>query len=159
MADDAPKPSSDDFLRMTAQMVAAYLRKNSVPTAQITEVINSVYGSLKSIDGRANAPTAAELKPAVPIKKSVTPEYIVCLEDGRKLKMLKRHLRTEYGMTPEQYRQKWGLPADYPMVAPNYAKQRSDLAKSMGLGRQRRTEAEPAKAAPASRGRRASAGA
>jgi predicted transcriptional regulator len=135
MADDAPKPSSDDFLHMTAQMVAAYLRKNSVPTAQITEVINSVYGSLKSIDGRANAPTAAELKPAVPIKKSITPEYIVCLEDGRKLKMLKRHLRTEYGMTPEQYRQKWGLPADYPMVAPTYAKQRSAFAKEIGLGK------------------------
>ena len=135
MADDAPKPSSDDFLRMTAQMVAAYLLKNSVPTAQITDVINSIYGSLKSIDGRVNAPNAAELRPAVPVKKSVTPEYIVCLEDGRKLKMLKRHLRTEYGMTPEQYRQKWGLPADYPMVAPNYAKQRSAFAKEIGLGK------------------------
>lgn len=135
MAEDAPKPSSDDFLRMTAQMVAAYLRKNSVPTAQITEVINSVYSSLRAIDGRANAPKATELKPAVPIKKSVTPEYIICLEDGRKLKMLKRHLRTEYNMTPEQYRQKWGLPADYPMVAPNYAKQRSAFAKEIGLGK------------------------
>ena len=135
MAEDAPKSSSDDFLRMTAQMVAAYLRKNSVPAAQITEVINSVYGSLRAIDGRANAPTAADLKPAVPIKKSVTPEYIICLEDGRKLKMLKRHLRTEYNMTPEQYRQKWGLSADYPMVAPNYAKQRSAFAKEIGLGK------------------------
>jgi predicted transcriptional regulator len=135
MAEDAPKPSSDDFLRMTAQMVAAYLRKNSVPAAQITEVINSVYGSLRAIDGRANAPAPTELKPAVPIKKSVTPEYIVCLEDGRKLKMLKRHLRTEYNMTPEQYRQKWGLPTDYPMVAPNYAKQRSAFAKEIGLGK------------------------
>ncbi|MDE2228235.1 MAG: MucR family transcriptional regulator [Alphaproteobacteria bacterium] len=135
MTDDAPKPISDDFLRMTAQMVAAYLRKNSVPTGQITEVINSIYSSLRAIDGRANAPTAAELKPAVPIKKSVTPEYVICLEDGRKLKMLKRHLRTEYNMTPEQYRQKWGLPADYPMVAPNYAKQRSAFAKEIGLGK------------------------
>jgi len=135
MAEDAPKPNSDDFLRMTAQMVAAYLRKNSVPTTQITEVINSVYGSLRAIDGRANAPAAAEIKPAVPIKKSVTPEYIICLDDGRKFKMLKRHLRTEYNMTPEQYRQKWGLAADYPMVAPNYAKQRSAFAKEIGLGK------------------------
>ncbi|MGH6967747.1 MAG: MucR family transcriptional regulator [Stellaceae bacterium] len=135
MAEDAPKPSSDDFLRMTAQMVAAYLRKNSVPTPQITEVINSIYSSLRTIEGRANTPKAAELKPAVPIKKSVTPEYIICLEDGRKFKMLKRHLRTEYSMTPEQYRQKWGLPADYPMVAPNYAKQRSAFAKEIGLGK------------------------
>lgn len=135
MAEDAPKPNSDDFLRMTAQMVAAYLRKNSVPATQITEVINSVYGSLRAIDGRANAPAAAELKPAVPIKKSVTPEYIICLDDGRKFKMLKRHLRTEYNMTPEQYRQKWGLAADYPMVAPNYAKQRSAFAKEIGLGK------------------------
>lgn len=135
MAEDTPKPSSDDLLRMTAQMVAAYLRKNSVPTAQITEVINSVYGSLRVIEGRTNAPKPAELKPPVPIKKSVTPEYIICLEDGRKLKMLKRHLRTEYNMTPEQYRQKWGLPADYPMVAPNYAKQRSAFAKEIGLGK------------------------
>ncbi|HVA35469.1 MAG TPA: MucR family transcriptional regulator [Stellaceae bacterium] len=135
MAEDAPKPNSDDFLRMTAQMVAAYLRKNSVPATQITEVINSVYGSLRAIDGRANAPAAAEIKPAVPIKKSVTPEYIICLDDGRKFKMLKRHLRTEYNMTPEQYRQKWGLAADYPMVAPNYAKQRSAFAKEIGLGK------------------------
>jgi predicted transcriptional regulator len=135
MAEDASKPNNDDFLRMTTQMVAAYLRKNSVPTAQITDVINSVYNSLHAIDGRASATTTAALKPAVPIKKSITPEYIVCLEDGRKLKMLKRHLRTEYNLTPEQYRQKWHLPADYPMVAPNYAKQRSAFAKEIGLGK------------------------
>ena len=135
MAEDASKPNNDDFLRMTTQMVAAYLRKNSVPTAQITDVINSVYNSLHAIDGRASTTTTAALKPAVPIKKSITPEYIVCLEDGRKLKMLKRHLRTEYNLTPEQYRQKWHLPADYPMVAPNYAKQRSAFAKEIGLGK------------------------
>ena len=135
MAEDSSTPSIDDFLRMTAQMVASYLRKNSVPTAQITDVINSVYSSLRSIDGKASGPKTTALKPAVPIKKSVTPEYIICLEDGRKLKMLKRHLRTEYNMTPEQYRQKWGLPADYPMVAPNYAKQRSAFAKEIGLGK------------------------
>src|SRR5665213_2392693 len=104
MADEnAAKPAGEDFLRMTAQMVAAYLRKNSVT--------------------------------AVPIKKSITPDYIVCLEDGRKLKMLKRHLRSTYGLTPEQYRQKWGLAADYPMVAPKYAEQRSVFAKKIGLGR------------------------
>lgn len=135
MAEDTSKPSSDDFLRMTAQMVAAYLRKNAVPTAQITEVINSIYNSLRAIEGRSSATRPTQVKPAVPIKKSVTPEYIVCLEDGRKLKMLKRHLRTEYNMTPEQYRQKWGLAADYPMVAPNYAKQRSAFAKEIGLGK------------------------
>ena len=134
MAEEVSKPNNDDFLRMTTQMVAAYLRKNSVPTAQISDVINSVYNSLHAIDGRASATTAA-LKPAVPIKKSIAPEYIVCLEDGRKLKMLKRHLRTEYNLTPEQYRQKWHLPADYPMVAPNYAKQRSAFAKEIGLGK------------------------
>lgn len=135
MAEDTSKPSSDDFLRMTAQMVAAYLRKNAVPTAQITEVINSIYNSLRAIEGRSSATRPTQVKPAVPVKKSVTPEYIVCLEDGRKLKMLKRHLRTEYNMTPEQYRQKWGLTADYPMVAPNYAKQRSAFAKEIGLGK------------------------
>ncbi len=140
MADDAPsKPASksteDDFLRMTAQLVAAYLRKNSLPAGQITEIINSVHGSLRAIDGKANAPQGEALKPAVSIKKSVTPEYLVCLEDGRKLKMLKRHLRSTYGMTPEAYRQKWGLPADYPMVAPKYAEQRSVFAKQIGLGK------------------------
>lgn len=133
MAEDAPKQNSDYFLRMTVQMVSAYLRKNSVPAGQITDVINSIYNSLRAIDGR-NAPQA-DLRPAVPIKRSMTPEYIVCLEDGRKLKTLKRHLRTEYNMTPAQYRQKWGLPADYPMVAPNYAKQRSAFAKEIGLGK------------------------
>jgi len=136
MADDTSgKAPDDDFLRMTATMVAAYLRKNSVPSAQINDVIASVYGSLKAIDGKANAPKGADLKPAVPIKKSVTAEYIVCLEDGRKLKMLKRHLRSTYNMTPEEYRLKWGLPADYPMVAPKYAQQRSAFAKSIGLGK------------------------
>jgi predicted transcriptional regulator len=141
MVDDAPsktannKSTEDDFLRMTAQLVAAYLRKNSLPAAQITEIINSVHGSLRSIDGKANAPQREALKPAVSVKKSVTPEYLICLEDGRKLKMLKRHLRSTYGLTPEAYRQKWGLPADYPMVAPKYAEQRSVFAKQIGLGK------------------------
>jgi predicted transcriptional regulator len=136
MAEDSPsKSQDDDFLRMTTKMVAAYLRKNSVPSAQINEVIASVYGSLKAIDSRANAPKGADLKPAVAIKKSVTAEYIVCLEDGRKLKMLKRHLRSTYNMSPKDYRQKWGLSADYPMVAPKYAQARSVFAKQIGLGK------------------------
>jgi predicted transcriptional regulator len=139
MADEptgkAAKTAEEDFLRMTAHLVAAYLRKNSVPAAQITEIVNSVHGSLRAIEGKIQAPQGADLKPAVPIKKSITPEYIVCLEDGRKLKMLKRHLRSTYNMTPDEYRKRWGLPADYPMVASKYAAQRSDFAKKIGLGK------------------------
>ena len=101
-------------------------------------LINQVHNALQRISGGPNDPQAEPLKPAVSLKKSVTPDYIVCLEDGKKFKSLKRHLRTQYNMTPEQYRDKWGLPADYPMVAPNYAAARSQLAKQMGLGQQRR---------------------
>ncbi|MFN8719798.1 MAG: MucR family transcriptional regulator [Rhodospirillales bacterium] len=123
------------LLRLTAEIVAAYVSKNPLPAQQIPEVISTVYSSLTGLNS-APKPVAAEPpKPAVPIRKSVTPEYIVCLEDGKKLKMLKRHLRSTYGMTPDEYRAKWGLPADYPMVAPNYAAQRSDFAKKIGLGR------------------------
>jgi predicted transcriptional regulator len=106
-----------------------------VPAAQITEIVNSVHGSLRSIEGKIQAPPSEALKPAVPIKKSITPEYLICLEDGRKLKMLKRHLRSTYNMTPDEYRKKWNLPADYPMVASKYAAQRSDFAKKIGLGK------------------------
>jgi predicted transcriptional regulator len=120
---------------MTTEVVAAYVGKNAVPTGQISEVINLVFSSLSQLNGHS-VPTSAEpLKPAVAVRRSVTPDYIVCLEDGKKLKMLKRHLRTTYGMTPEEYRAKWGLPPDYPMVAPNYAEQRSMFAKKIGLGR------------------------
>jgi predicted transcriptional regulator len=123
------------LLRMTTDIVSAYVSKNALPAAQIPEVINTVYASLTGLSGPPREAQAEPQKPAVPIKKSVTPEYIVCLEDGKKLKMLKRHLRSTYGMTPDDYRTKWGLPPDYPMVAPNYAAQRSEFAKKIGLGR------------------------
>ncbi len=125
----------DDKLRMVVDVVAAYLSNNQVATSQIPEVINSVFNSLDSLENNQTEPPIETQKPATSIRKSVTPEYIVCLEDGKKLKMLKRHLRTNYNMTPEEYRAKWQLPPDYPMVAPNYAKQRSEFAKSIGLGR------------------------
>ena len=105
------------------------------PATQIPEVISTVYGSLCKLDGSAANGRSRPPKAPVPIRRSVTPDYIVCLEDGKKLKMLKRHLRTVYGMTPEEYRAKWGLPSDYPMVAPNYSRQRSAFAKKIGLGR------------------------
>ncbi len=120
---------------MTAEVVAAYVRNNSLPTAQLSDVINTVYSSLKSLDSQAPEIKSEPLKPAVPVRKSITPDYLICLEDGKKLKMLKRHLRSTYNMTPDEYRVKWGLPPDYPMVAPNYAEQRSAFAKKIGLGR------------------------
>lgn len=135
MSEENPqKMSHEDMLRMTAQVVSAYVGNNMLPAAQISEVIKSVYGSLMALEGEAAETVAEPLKPAVPIRKSITPDYVVCLEDGKKLKMLKRHLRTTYDMTPDEYRAKWNLPPDYPMVSPNYAKQRSKLAKEIGLG-------------------------
>jgi predicted transcriptional regulator len=131
----APKMADEELLRMTADVVAAYVSNNTLPTTQLAEVINAVYNSLKSLEGQSAEPQPEPLKPAVPIRKSVTPDYLICLEDGKKLKMLKRHLRSTYSMTPDEYRTKWGLPADYPMVAPNYAEQRSEFAKKIGLGR------------------------
>ena len=128
------KGGDNRLLRMTADVVAAYVGNNSLPSGQLADVIGAVYASLRALDARTGNGDG-ELKPAVPIRKSVTPEYLVCLEDGKKLKMLKRHLRSTYGMTPDAYRQKWGLPPDYPMVAPNYAEQRSAFAKKIGLGR------------------------
>src|SRR6266700_7043890 len=128
------KLSDEELLRMTADVVAAYLSNNALPTQQVGEIISAVYASLRSLDSRAEA-KSEPLKPAVAIRKSITPDYLVCLEDGKKLKMLKRHLRSTYNMTPDEYRVKWGLPPDYPMVAPNYAKQRSEFAKKIGLGR------------------------
>jgi predicted transcriptional regulator len=129
------KASPGDLLRMTAEVAAAYVGNNTLPASQLPDVIKTIYSSISALDGNGNSVGAAGLKPMVPVKKSITPEYIVCLEDGKKLKMLKRHLRTSYNMTPEEYRIKWGLPADYPMVAPNYAAQRSAFAKKIGLGR------------------------
>ena len=129
------KISRDDILRMAVDVVAAYVSKNPLPAGQIPEVINTVYSSLSQIDNHAPEVKTEAPRPAVPVKKSVTPDYIICLEDGKKLKMLKRHLRTTYNMTPDDYRAKWALPPDYPMVAPNYAAQRSEFAKKIGLGR------------------------
>lgn len=127
--------SRDDVLRMAVDVVAAYVSNNQISSGQISEVINSVYSSLIGLDGTPLEAAAELQKPAISVRKSVTPDYIICLEDGKKLKMLKRHLRTTYNLTPEEYRTKWGLPPDYPMVAPNYARQRSQFAKNIGLGR------------------------
>ena len=123
---------------LTAEIVSAYVGNNTVASADIPALIDQVHTALlRVMSGEAQSPPEP-LKPAVPIKKSITPDFIVCLEDGKKFKSLKRHLRTQYNMTPEQYRDKWSLAADYPMVAPNYAAARSQLAKQMGLGQQRR---------------------
>ena len=124
------------ILELTSKIVSAYVSKNNLSVADLPGLIGSVRQALVSLtQPQAAAEAPAELKPAVAIKKSVTPDYIVCLEDGKKLKMLKRHLSSSYGMTPDEYRAKWGLGSDYPMVAPNYAKRRSDLALKLGLGR------------------------
>jgi predicted transcriptional regulator len=125
----------DDLLRLTSEIVAAYLRNNPMPPSDVPAMIRSVHATLGGLAENMRNNGAATQKPAVPVKRSVTPEYIICLEDGKKLKMLKRYLRSNYNMTPEEYRAKWNLPAGYPMVAPNYAKQRSEFAKRIGLGR------------------------
>jgi predicted transcriptional regulator len=125
-----------EMLRMAVDIVSAYVGNNSVSTAQVPEVINAIYGSLSAL-GDANNGPAETLRPAVPVRRSITPDYLICLEDGKQLKMLKRHLRAVYGLSPEEYRAKWGLAPDYPMVAPNYAKQRSNFAKQIGLGRKK----------------------
>ncbi len=124
---------SNALLSLTTEIVAAHVSNNSVALSDLPVLIEQVYKSLSNV---GSEPVIVEERPqpAVPIKKSVTPDYIVCLEDGKKLKMLKRHLKTAYNMSPEEYRERWGLPADYPMVAPNYARQRSSLAKQIGLG-------------------------
>ena len=123
-----------EIIEMTADIVAAYVGANSVSAADLPALIQSVHRALAGVAGGSDVAEAAPREPAVPVKKSITPEYLICLEDGRKFKSLKRHLRTKYNMSPEDYRAKWGLPKDYPMVAPSYAKARSDLAKQMGLG-------------------------
>ncbi|MGP0091559.1 MAG: MucR family transcriptional regulator [Xanthobacteraceae bacterium] len=130
--------ANGNFIELTADIVSAYVSNNSVSAGDIPNLINQVHSALIRVSsGQAEAPVEP-LRPAVPVKRSITPDYIVCLEDGKKFKSLKRHLRTQYDITPEQYRDKWGLPPDYPMVAPNYAAARSQLAKQMGLGQQRR---------------------
>ncbi len=131
-----------DLLEMTTRVVSAYVARSEVGSAQLPELIRMVYSSLRDLGSNVVESQEEPPKPAVPVRKSITPDYIICLEDGKKLKMLKRHLRTMYNMTPEDYRAKWGLPPDYPMVAPNYAKQRSAFAKEIGLGRSTATPAE-----------------
>jgi predicted transcriptional regulator len=124
-----------NLMEQTTEIVVAYLRKNPLNQTDLSRVIGDVHASLAQL---GDAPATPPQEPAVPIKKSIQPDYLVCLEDGKKLKMLKRHLRTTHNMTPEEYRAKWGLSPDYPMVAPNYAEQRSAFAKDIGLGRKRR---------------------
>jgi len=147
-----------ELSELTARVVAAFVSSNSVPFKDLPDIISTVHDALANAD-KPPEPEKEKLVPAVSIRKSITPDYIVCLEDGRKLKMLKRHLRTVYDMTPDQYRAKWGLPADYPMVAPNYTEKRSQFAKTIGLGRKAKAAPEPAPApAPrAKRGRRKAA--
>jgi predicted transcriptional regulator len=127
-----------NFIDLTANIVSAYVSNNPTPASDIPALIGQIHAALLRVStGRAELPIEPA-KPAVPVKKSMTADYLICLEDGKRFKSLKRHLRTQYNMTPEQYRDKWGLPPDYPMVAPNYAVARSQLAKKMGLGQQRR---------------------
>lgn len=130
-------PPAKGYIDLTAEIVSAYVGNNTTPASELPSLIGQVHAALVRVAEGQPTPTTATLKPAVPVKKSLTAEYIVCLEDGKKFKSLKRHLRTQYSMTPEQYRDKWGLPPDYPMVAPAYAVKRSQLAKKMGLGQAR----------------------
>ena len=132
------EPAAKNFIDLTATIVSAYVSNNPTPASELPALIGQIHSALLRVSsGRAELPLEPA-KPAVPVKKSMTADYLICLEDGKRFKSLKRHLRTQYNMTPEQYRDKWGLPADYPMVAPNYAVERSQLAKKMGLGQQRR---------------------
>ncbi|HEX7760877.1 MAG TPA: MucR family transcriptional regulator [Caulobacteraceae bacterium] len=134
------------IIQMTTDIVSAYLGQNRIAVADLPAFIRTVHDSLAGVAGGVAEPVVEKREPAVSVRRSITPDFLICLEDGRKFKSLKRHLRTKYGISPEEYRAKWGLPKDYPMVAPNYAAARSDLAKKMGLGSGGR---QPAKAAPA----------
>ena len=139
MGESAP---AQKYIELAADIVSAYVSNNSLPTSELPALLGSIHAALTATAmGQVEEPKIA-LTPAVSIKKSVTPDYLVCLDDGKKFKSLKRHLRTTYDMTPEQYRAKWDLPRDYPMVAPNYAKARSELAKTMGLGQRRKAAAK-----------------
>ena len=125
----------DELLKLASDIVAAYVSNNPVPLGELPDMIKSVHATLGGLLAQPTPEPSEPLRPAVPIKRSITPEYLICLEDGKQMKMLKRHLRSRYKLTPDEYRAKWGLPADYPMVAPNYAAQRSEFAKKIGLGR------------------------
>lgn len=128
--------ASTELLRLTVDVAVAFLQNNSVPAPQVPDLMAAIHDSLRKLDGGGDAaPADVPLRPAVPIKKSILNDYIICLEDGKRLKMLKRHLRTTYNLSPEEYRAKWNLPATYPMVAPAYAAQRSEFAKKIGLGK------------------------
>lgn len=127
------KVTHEELLHLTTEIVSSYVSNNSVGVSDITPVIENIYKTLSSLGAEQDS-LADRPQPAVPIKKSIQPDYLICLEDGKKLKMLKRHLKTAYDMSPEEYRERWGLPADYPMVAPSYAERRSKLAKDIGLG-------------------------
>ena len=129
----ADKPNHDELLALTTEIVSAYVSNNTMPTGEIPVLIEKIFKTLSHVGNEGSA-LADRPQPAVPIKKSITDDYLICLEDGKKLKMLKRHLKTAYNMSPEEYRERWGLPADYPMVAPSYAEKRSRLAKDIGLG-------------------------
>src|SRR5665647_1731682 len=145
---DQPSEGADDFIHLAAEIAAAYVANNSIPALELPTLLKAIHGSLREMSGAGAAaaaaaaavpaPVAVPLKPSVPINKTVTPDHIICLEDGQSFRSLKRHLGTAHQMTPQQYREKWGLPADYPMVAPNYAEARSAMAKKIGLGQRRR---------------------
>jgi predicted transcriptional regulator len=138
---------NSQLLEMTADIVSAYVGNNNVQATELPSLIANIHAALTQVSGGAPEPEPELKEPAVPVRKSITPDFLICLEDGRKFKSLKRHLRTKYNISPEEYRAKWGLPKDYPMVAPNYAKARSDLAKQMGLGQGGRKPARaPARA-------------
>lgn len=124
-----------ELLKLASEIVAAYVSNNPVPVSELPAMIKNVHATLGTLSGAPAAEIVTNQKPAIPVKKSITPEYLICLEDGKRLKMLKRYLRSRYGLSPDQYRAKWGLPSDYPMVASNYAAQRSEFAKKIGLGR------------------------
>ena len=139
MTDEVAESADDNaaLVDLTADIVSAYVSHNVIPAADLPNLINQVHGALGTLMGHPAEPPKEEQKPAVPPKKSITPDYLICLEDGKRFKSLKRHLKTHYNLSPDQYREKWGLPSDYPMVAPSYAEARSRLAKQMGLGQRR----------------------
>ena len=132
---NSPRASHEERLRWSADIVSAYVAQNTLPATSIPELIRTIYVALGGLGAPTAAPSAEKQKPAVPVSRSVQQDYIVCLEDGKQLKMLKRYLRSRYNMTPEDYRRKWGLPPDYPMVAPAYAERRSQFARDIGLGK------------------------
>jgi predicted transcriptional regulator len=148
--DVAEQTSTDmnDLITMTADVVAAYVAQNAIPSSELPALIQQIHATLQQVASGTQQPAEQPLTPAVPVKKSVTRDYIICLEDGKRFKSLKRHLRSSFNLSPEEYRKKWNLPYDYPMVAPNYAQTRSDLAKSMGLGNLRQKAKQAAASTP-----------